>query len=130
MAYTQVPIETDLYLEIPHGIDITQDNTKDYALQLLTNIYGQKQEERVWNQFLVKTLESIRFTQSQIDERVFYRDDIIFIVYVDDGIFLENSDDQISYVIKELLDIGLQIEDQHHPANYVGVNIKKLPDGS
>lgn len=78
--------------------------------------------------FLVKKLESIGFTQSQIDECVFYRDDIIFIVYVDDG--LENSDDQISYVIKELSDIGLQIEDQGHPANYVGVNNKKLLDGS
>ncbi len=52
MAYTQVPIEVDPHMEIPHEIEITQDSTKDYALQLLTNIYGQKQEERVWNHFL------------------------------------------------------------------------------
>jgi hypothetical protein len=26
--------------------------------------------------------------------------------------------------------LGLNIEDQHHPADYVGVSIKKLRDGS
>jgi hypothetical protein len=130
MAYTQAPVEADLYMKIPHGIETTEGNTKDYVLKLLANLYGQKQAGRVWNQYLVSKLESIGFTQSRIDECVFYRDDIIFIVYVDDGIFLGTSDDQLSYVIKELSDIGLQIEDQYHPSDYVGVNIKRLPDGS
>ena len=35
MAYTQAPIETDLYMEIPQGIEMTEGNTKDYVLQLL-----------------------------------------------------------------------------------------------
>ncbi|KAL7481331.1 LOW QUALITY PROTEIN: hypothetical protein ACHAW6_007015 [Cyclotella cf. meneghiniana] len=120
MAYTQVPIETDLYTEIPHGIEMTEGNTKDYVLQLLANIYGQK----VWNQYLVSKLESIDFTQSHIDECVFYRDDIIFIIHGDHGIFLGTSDDQLSRVIKELTNIGLQIGDQGHQADYV--NIKQL----
>jgi hypothetical protein len=71
MAYTQAPIETDLYMEIPHGIEMTEGNTKDYVLQLLANLYGQKQAGRVWNQYLVSKLESIGFTQSHIDECVF-----------------------------------------------------------
>ena len=86
MAYAQAPIEMDLYMEIPHEIEMTEGNTKDYVLQLLANIYGQKQAGRVWNQYLVSKLESIGFTQSHIDECVFYRDNIIFIVYVDNGI--------------------------------------------
>ncbi|KAL7481443.1 hypothetical protein ACHAW6_007124 [Cyclotella cf. meneghiniana] len=129
MAYTQAPIETDLYMEIPHGIETTEGNTKDYVLQLLANIYGQKQAGRVWNHYLVSKLESIVFTQSCLDECVFYRDDIVFTVYVDDGIFLGTFDDQLSHVIKELMDIGLQMEDQGHLTNYIGVNIKQLPDG-
>jgi len=130
MAYTQAPIETDLYMEIPYGIETTTGNTRDYVLQLLANIYGQKQAGRVWNQFLVQKLESIGFTQSRIDECVFYREDVIFIVYVDDGIFLGQSDDQLTGIIKELTEIGLEVEDQGHPADYVGVNIKRLPNGS
>ena len=75
----------DLYMEIPHGIEMTQGNTKD-VLQLLANLYSQKQAGRVWNQYLVSKLESIGFTQSRIDECVFYRDNIFFIVNMDGGI--------------------------------------------
>ncbi|KAL7477273.1 hypothetical protein ACHAW6_003086 [Cyclotella cf. meneghiniana] len=130
MAYMQARIEKDLYMEIPHGIETRERNTKDYVLKLLANIYGQKQAERGWNQYLVSKLESIYFTQSCMDEYVFYRDKIIFIVYVDNGIFLGTSDDELSYINKELIDIGLQIEDQGHPADNVGVNIRWLSDGS
>ncbi|KAL7486286.1 hypothetical protein ACHAW6_011877 [Cyclotella cf. meneghiniana] len=62
--------------------------------------------------------ESISFTQSCINECVFSRDDITFIIYVDVGIFLSTSDDQLARVIKELMDVDLQIEDQGHPDNH------------
>jgi hypothetical protein len=60
----------------------------------------------------------------------FFCDDIIFMVYMDDGIFLGSNNLQLQDVIKESQDRGLYIEDQGHPADYVGVNIKKLQDGS
>ncbi len=48
-------------------------------------------------------------------------------VYVDHGIFLGSDDLQLQDVIKEIKDLGLNIEDQCHPADYVeGVNIKML----
>ncbi len=37
---------------------------------------------------------------------------------------------KLQEVIKEIKELGLNIEDQGHPADYVGVNIKKLKDGS
>jgi hypothetical protein len=51
-------------------------------------------------------------------------------VYVDDGIFQGSNDWQLQEVIKDIQDLGLNIEDQGHPADYVGVIIKKLKDGS
>jgi hypothetical protein len=51
-------------------------------------------------------------------------------VYVDDGIFLGQDDEQLKAAIHEIQDSGLNIKDQGHPADYVGVNIKKLKDGS
>ncbi len=61
---------------------------------------------------------------------MFYRDDVIFMVYMDDGIFLGDDDSKLQQAIKDIQDIGLNVEDQGHPADYVGVNIKKLQDGS
>jgi hypothetical protein len=42
------------------------------------------------------------------------------------GIFLSNDDSKLHDAIKEIQDLGLNIEDQGHPADYVGVNIKTL----
>ncbi len=50
-------------------------------------------------------------------------------MYVDDGIFLGSDDLQLQEVIREIQNLGLNIEDQGHPVDYVGVNIKKLKDG-
>jgi hypothetical protein len=108
----------------------TTGNSKDHVLKLLKNIYGQKQAGRVWNSFLVDKLTSLGYTSSLIDDYVVFCDDIIFMVYVDDGIFLGNKDAQLQQAIKKIQDLGLNIEDQGHPADYVGVSIKKLHDGS
>ena len=60
---------------------------------------------------------------------MFYFDDIIFIVYVDDGLFFGSDDDTLSLIIKRLRDSGLNIEDQGHPTDYVGVTITKHSNG-
>jgi hypothetical protein len=93
-------------------------------------MYGQKQAGREWNKYLVDKMNTIGFKQSLIDDCVFYCGDIIFMVYVDDGIFIGSNDTQLQDVIKELQDLNLKIEDQGHPADYVGVNISKIKDGS
>jgi hypothetical protein len=78
----------------------------------------------------VDKLLSIGFTTSLIDDCMFFRNDIIFIVYIDDGIFLGNDDSKLQEAIKDIQDLGLKIKDHGHPADYVSVNIKKLRDGS
>jgi hypothetical protein len=129
MAYPQAPVETDIYMELPQGIKTATGNSKDHVLKLLKNIYGQKQAERVWNSYLVDKLTSFGYTSSLIDDCVFFRSEIIFMVYVDDGIFLGNDDVQLLQAIKEIQGLGLNIKDQGHPADYVGVRIKKHRDG-
>ncbi len=130
MAYPQAPIEMDIYMELPQGIQTKHGNSKEHVLKLEKNIYGQKQAGHMWNSFLVDRLTSIGFTRSLIDDCVFFCGDIILMVYVDDGIFLGSNDLQLQEVIKEIQSLGLNIEDQGHRAGYVGVNIKKLKDGS
>jgi hypothetical protein len=117
-------------MELPQGIQTKHGNSKETVLKLEKNIYGQKQAGRVWNSFLVDKLTSEGFTTSLIDDCVFFHGDIIFMVYVDNGIFQGSNDLQLQEVIKEIQNLGLNIEDQGHPADYVGVSIKKLKDGS
>jgi hypothetical protein len=127
MAYPQAPIEMDMYMELPDGFLLKEGNRKDHVLKLLVNLYRQKQAGRVW-----KSKNSSKSTskQSQIDDCIFYRGDIIFIIYVDSGIFLSSSDEQLSGIITKMRNLDLDIKDQGHPADYVGVNIKRMKDGS
>jgi hypothetical protein len=119
----------DMYMELPTGIHTKHGNSKDHILKLLANIYGQKQASCVWNSYLVTKLREINFKHSLIDNCVFYRDNVIFIVYVNDGINLGPSDQQLRDIINELRNLKLSIEDQGHPADYVGGSIKKLKNG-
>ena len=83
----------------------------------------------MWNHRLTTKLLEVGFTQSKIDECIFYRNNTILIAYVDDGIFIGDTDEQILGIISQLQQLGLDIEDQRHPSDYVGVNIKRLKGG-
>ncbi len=66
--------------------------------KLLKNIYGQKQAGTVYC--------------------VYYCNDIIFMVYIDDGIFIGSNDhSQLKDIIKELQNLNRKIKDWGHPAN-------------
>jgi hypothetical protein len=80
MAYPQAPIKMDIYMELPQGILTKHGNSKEHVLKLEKNIYGQKQAGRVWNPFLVDKLTSIWFPTSLIDDCIFFRGDVIFMV--------------------------------------------------
>ncbi len=101
MAYQQAPIEMDIYMELSQGIQTAHGNSKDHVLKLEKNIYSQKQASRVRNSVLVNKLMSIGFTPSLINDHIFFYDDIIFMVYVNDGIFLGKDDSKLQDTIKK-----------------------------
>ena len=71
-VYTQAPIEHDMYIELPQGIETKHGNSKDYVLKLLTDLHGQKQAGGVWNQYMVKKLWDIGFIQSILLMSVYF----------------------------------------------------------
>ena len=99
-------------------------------LKLLRNSYGQKQAGTVWANFLSENLFKIGFERRNIDECVFYRGKLLFLVYVDEGIFVFLYGTSIDSAIKEFMESKLKLEDQGHLSDYVGVNIKKQGDRS
>ena len=96
MASSQAPIEMDIYMELLQGIQTKHGNSKEHFLKLEKNIYGQKQAGRVWNSFHVDKLMSIGFTTLLIDDCIFFHGEIIFMVYVDDCIFLGSMQHQLA----------------------------------
>ena len=74
-AYTQAPIERDMYMEFPRGFTAPGGaDRKAFVLKLHRNLYGQKQAGRVWYQYLRKRLiTKAGFMPSKHDECLFFR---------------------------------------------------------
>jgi hypothetical protein len=125
MAHPQAPIETDIYMELPQGIKTATGNSKDHVLKLLKNIHGQKQAGRMWNSFLVDKLTSLGYTSLMIDDCVFFCGDIIFMVYVDDAIFLGNDNTQLNKQLRRSKTRDSISKIRATQQIIVGVSIKK-----
>jgi hypothetical protein len=106
IAYPQAPIEFDIYMHLPKGIQMANGNRNTHVLKLLKNLYSQKQAGRVCNKHVTSGLVKIGFVQSKVDECVFYRYGVIFMVYVDDGIFFCKGMDKIDQSILALRSSG------------------------
>jgi hypothetical protein len=129
LAYPQAPIEFDMYMNLPNGIQMASGDRNTHVLKLLKNLYGQKQAGRVWNKPLTSGLLKIGFVQSKVDKYVFYRDGVIFMFYVDDGIFFCINMGKIYQAIMELRAAGYDIEDMGDVNDYLGINLESFPGG-
>jgi len=110
LAYPQAPIEREIFMKIPRGMEIGGRNKEDYVLKLHRNIYGQKQAGRVWYQYLSKKLvEEVGFTKSEVDECVFTKGEVMYILYTDDSIIAAPKKSQVEEVMRDIEAAGLKI---------------------
>jgi hypothetical protein len=128
-AYTQAPLENDIYMDIPKGYKIKGASHETHVMKLLKNLYGLKQAGRVWNKHLEAGLMKIGFQPSVIDPCIYYKRNVVFLLYVDDGIFLSPSKKAIDQCIQELKDADFDIEDQGDICDYLGVQVHKDKKG-
>jgi hypothetical protein len=115
-----------MYMNLPKGIQMASVNRNTHVLKLLKNIYGQRQAGRVCNKHFTAGLMKIGFTQSKVDECVFYRGDLIFMVYVDGGILCCPYMHEIDKCILELIAAKYDIEDMRNVNDYLGINFKQI----
>ena len=131
LAYPQAPVEKPLYMKIPKGFSIDEGNTDDYVLNVLKNIYGQKQAGRVWNKYLTnKLVDKLGFTQSKTDECVFYRGQTMYALYTDDSILAGPDEEEIAQIINDLKKAKLTITEEGDLEDFLGVQIERKKDGS
>lgn len=74
---------------------------------------------------LADKLISCGFECSLIDKCMCYKVTLVFLCYVDDGIFVSLDDTNALFEMALLQIKNLMIEDKGHPNDYIGVNISK-----
>jgi hypothetical protein len=85
----------------------------------------------VWNQYLTdKLINKVGFKQSKVDDCVFYKGNVIYVLYTDDSILAGPSQREIDSVIQQIKDAKLDITVEGDIQDFLGVNITKLQDGT
>jgi Reverse transcriptase (RNA-dependent DNA polymerase)/GAG-pre-integrase domain len=125
-AYPQAPAETEMYVAIPRGCKVT-DNDHDYVLKLRNNIYGQKQAGKVWNDYLIAGLTNkVGFTQSKHDPSLLWRGQYLIIIYTDDTIITGPDEQGIDKIIHDIKQV-FNITHADQVTDFLGVQVKKDP---
>ena len=126
-AYTQAPIDRDMYMEFPRGFKVPGGvDRKAFVLKLHHNLYGQKQAGHVWYKYLCKRLiTKAGFVQSKHDECLFFRGKAMYALYIDDSILGAPTHQELDEAIKAIKDAKLQITLEGDLADFLGVKIER-----
>ena len=109
MAYLQYPIDSDIYMELLHGVDTEEVRKNTHVLDFLRNLYVQKQADKVWNQYLASGLTKLGLVESTVDECLFYQGNTVFFSYVDGGVFLFTDSGEVDTEINRLKYLGYDV---------------------
>ena len=88
-------------MKISPGIKLKGKDKRNKVLELKKNMYGQKQRSRIWFLHLANKLQTLNFEQYEVDECIFYNDDLI-IFYIGDMILLCPDSKKIDEAINQL----------------------------
>jgi Reverse transcriptase (RNA-dependent DNA polymerase) len=130
-AFPQAPVERELYMQLPRGFEIAGAKPGEYVFRLNKNVYGQKSAGRVWNRYLTNKLtKEVGFVQSKTDDCVFFKGNVVYLLYTDDSILAGPSKKEIESVIQEIKDAKLNITVEGDIQDFLGINIERKADGT
>jgi hypothetical protein len=132
-AFCQAELNEEVYIEIPHGFD--PDEPGEFVLKLKKSLYGLKQAPKTFFEKLKEGLEQRGFRQSDVDQCLFMKDEMICVVYVDDTIFAGPDATKLEAEINSLGDEKSPTGEIQHKfdlksegsiEDFLGINFKQV----
>jgi hypothetical protein len=127
-VHAQLDLSEQRYLEPPKGY--RDKNGRDVVLHLQRSLYGSRDAPRKFYDCLSESMINLGFVKSELDPCLFIRKDMLFISWVDDGIFVSNNSEAIQEVITALeVQEKFKVKDEGELANYLGIQFTPNSDG-
>ena len=129
LAFPQAEMKSNVFMKIPYGYQV--DKPGQWLLKLVKNVYGVKDASRTWAIHLKEGLLARKFTQSKVDPCVFFKGNLILVIYVDDLIAFCPEDKPIDDFIESMKQAKPQsyiLEDQGDLKDYLGIEIVREGD--
>ena len=88
------------------------------------NVYGRKQATQVWYKYLESRLvQRAGFTKSKVDDCIFYKGNVIYVLYTDDSILFGPTQKEIDSCIQDIQVAGLKITIEGDIKDFLGDRI-------
>ena len=129
-AFVQATLDEPLWIHIPRGF--IDSAGADCCLKLKKSLYGTNVAPRLWWQHLRKALLSpaIGMKESPHDQCLLYRPGLLMVLYVDDAGLAAPTRAGIDLFVKQLKDLGFDVDIEDDFSEYLGIKIDDLPDGT
>ena len=130
-AFAQADLNEQVYVEPPRGFLPKHKRGTDSVLHLNKSLYGLRQAPRTFYEKLRSGLVERGFKQSNIDQCLFMKKDVICVVYVDDTIFAGPDVKKLEAEIKGLgvpsdeVQHTFELRNEGEVGDFLGIRIKK-----
>ena len=101
---------------------------KGSCWKLKRTLYGLKQSPRVWNRTLTEELTRFGLNKSEHENCLFWNDEMLVVVYVDDMLVASSSETEIEKLCSHLKK-GFVVKNLGSVKKFLGVSVKKVDGG-
>ena len=126
LAFLQADTDVDIFMELPIGVDVPKGKIrKEYVLYLLKNLYGLKQASKTYFEYLCGYLRAdpIGMEPSRVDPCIWYKEDLILVIYVDDCLIYSKEKEATDELISQLRE-NFTLTDEGDVDTYLGVQVE------
>jgi hypothetical protein len=125
-AFIQADHPDNLYMQIPRGFTATLPNS---CLKLIKNIYGACDGPKLWAELLFNALKEDGFTQSKMDQCLWYKRDCFIIVFVDDCGIASKTEGIADDLIARFKKKGFSLTKESSFEEFLGIQYATKPNG-
>ena len=123
-AFLNGAIDYDVHFQPPSGCNTPPGQ----CWKLKRGLYGLKQAPHIWFNTMSKVLVDSGYKQSVLEPCLFYKNDLLLVVYVDDILITGKTEDIINDT-KRMLQLKFVMKDLGHPDVFLGITIKETSNG-
>jgi len=129
-AFIQAKLEEPMYMSTPRGFKNNKFGVLG-CLKVFKSLYGSKFAPLNWYKHLRHALlTKMGMRESSVDKCLLFRPGLFLILYVDDAGIAAANRSIIDEFVKELRDLGFDLDIEDDFSSYLGIGIEELADGS
>ena len=119
-AFVQAVLSSPVWIHLPRGFRSSRG--RGTCLRLKKSLYGLRTAPRLWYEHLRHAmLEKLGFKQSAFDPCMFYRHNMLAILYVDDVGLAFPTEDVLDEFLNELQDLGFEFTREGTFSEFLGI---------